>query len=178
MDIKITRDGKTVLSLLDLCPPGTQFVPVAPGEISKGFSANSEDKRISMPMEDTDTKNFSQHIFSLLHEVGHLYQGPPSDEYRQAKTKKLLLNVPRSEEYWQETSYKERNAWARALEYVRQLRKRDIDLVASFGSTKEIFDEVNDALGTYELNMLKELGEDFRGLVLKHEIPQRPHSPQ
>lgn len=184
IDVRIVGEGHPPFSLSELGPPGTllifdtdqaKFKPPIKGEGQ--FSANVSERRVFIPIDAPRVQqDFARSLLPMLHEIGHLHQDEASDELIKERLGAALKGDKRSSKALEEQARRERNAWARALTYVRALRHQySIDLLAPYKDLESAQQEIDTSLGTYELGALKELGDTFRGLFLRREIPERSH---
>jgi hypothetical protein len=197
--VVLEKDGKVIADLQEELPPKYKFVFVP----EKGEKIWRCDKKylpaIIMPEKWGSNKN----ILSLFHEIGHALCGSSKLDAMDNRIEDLKLEVMQIEremsagktkeevndklenlmeqvnqleaDYLKLQAKDERNAWARALQIVREFRRKGIDLIAPFRGetpkkTRENLDNIIHrlSLGSYEKLHIRDEGlKSLEGIFTK-----------
>lgn len=193
--IRIERDGVCVFDFAELLPQGFRFTtphyvleeekrePRIYAPVFLGTWCTSQSRK----MVHVGDWTHPEHLFNLLHEIGH---APQDITYHQAlvkgnrekrgdkeySTSEAMQEIQRRILEWE--SWEERDAWASALRYVIRIRQRTgVNLVREiFGVPGSLHDYICQALASHKEKAYKIQWKDG-GLFLDRLFDKNPHAP-
>ena len=169
----IDKDGKDLVDLIELAPPGTIF-QLDPDNKWSALVTHNEEEAHEIRLGEFN--NVSEAILFFLHEAGHLdgskstimasktvqeYSNEISRDKDNVYPQKRLIAMARAKDAELKS---ERSAWAFALKKTRELEKRlgikIFDKIGGSGGTAEKAKNfANSCWGTYEKSYIDELDD-------------------
>ena len=142
--IAIRKDGEDILSLGNFLPKGVKFVTPSyfkkfktfvPDSLIGGWFFNPPLKVVSMWQI-----NSPREILSLLHEIGHSYEGTEFCTSHIEERKKNTANADNYDEaYIYNQSLKERTAWSEGIKLARNIQKKyNVNLLEGFKDIEDV----------------------------------------
>lgn len=176
--VVLERNGKTIFNADDLVP--RDYVLAAPLYVEQELEKQGKEVPLfgtgewitdhTHKLINVGEFHQPQDIISLLHEIGHARIDDPKLLSKMREIQALWEGRPRNDKDYEVLLYEEeaqlmsvleRNAWAYALNVLRNLRNKGFDFHVIFPNFEDIKQEISQSLKSYR--------EGYSGYILKSD---------